>query len=235
MKKSLSIVVLLVLVVASVFAATGKPVTLIQRFSYGLGAALVENYGSSAEQALEYFKAYQYKDVLTDYGKQGIEDYRSGNLKLTVQEINSALSEYFSEFEKKNAALAASNLRQAELFLESNGKMDDVHTTSSGLQYRIIRQGTGSVAKATDSVELDYELTDLSGNVLDSSYARGKHSTFSMSGVIKGFKEGVMLMPMGSYYIFYIHPSMGYGEQGTGNIEPNTLLIFRVETYNIAK
>ena len=235
MKKTFAIIVLLVLIVASVFAATGKPVTLIQRFSYGLGAALVENYGASAEQALEYFKAYQYNDILLDYGKQGIEDYRNGNLKLSVQEINSALNEYFTEFEKKNAELAKANLQQAELFLQENGKSADVHTTVSGLQYRIIRQGSGAVAKATDSVELDYELTSLSGKVLDSSYARGKHSTFHMSGVIQGFREGVMLMPMGSCYIFYIHPSMGYGEQGTGNIEPNTLLIFKVETYNIAK
>ncbi len=223
------------MIIASVFAATGKPVSLIQRFSYGLGAALVANYGNSAEQALEYYKAYQYTDVLLDYGKQGIEDYRSGNLMISVDEINSALSEYFAELDKKNAALAASNLRQAELFLEENGKMDGVYSSASGLQYRIIRQGSGEKAKASDSVELDYELTNLSGDVLDSSYARGEHSTFPLNGVIEGFREGVMLMPMGSYYIFYIHPSMGYGVNGTGNIQPNSLLVFRVETYSISR
>lgn len=235
MKKTIAVLVLVFILAASVFAATGKPVTLIQRFSYGLGAALVANYGSSAEQALEYYKAYQYKDVLTDYGMQGIEDYRNGTLKISVDEINSALSEYFAELDKKNAALAAQNLEKAELFLSENGRMDGVHTTASGLQYRIIRQGSGEKAKATDSVELDYELTSLSGEVLDSSYARGEHSTFPLNGVIAGFREGVMLMPMGSYYIFYIHPSMGYGVNGTGNIEPNSLLVFRVETYSISK
>ena len=67
------------------------------------------------------------------------------------------------------------------------------------------------------------------------SYARGEHSTFPLSGVIEGFREGVMLMPMGSHYIFYIHPDLGYGDRATGSMDPNSLLIFNVETYSIVK
>ncbi|MBQ3830113.1 MAG: FKBP-type peptidyl-prolyl cis-trans isomerase [Spirochaetales bacterium] len=98
----------------------------------------------------------------------------------------------------------------------------------------MIKKGNGALAKATDSVELDYELKLLDGTVVDSSYARGEHSTFPMGSVIQGFKEGVMLMPMGSHYIFYIHPDLGYGDRQTGNMGPNSLLIFEVETYSIA-
>ena len=99
----------------------------------------------------------------------------------------------------------------------------------------MIKQGSGEkVTDKTAKVELDYELRLLDGTVVDSSYKRGKHSTLQLTQVIEGFREGVMLMPMGSHYIFYIHPDLGYGAKGSGNTEPNSLLIFEIETYSIA-
>ena len=144
------------------------------------------------------------------------------------------MSDYYDDYDMRMAALADANLAEAEAFLKENAKKEGIITTESGLQYQVVRQGDGALAKETDSVELDYELTLLDGTVIDSSYARGEHSTFPLSSVIAGFREGVMLMPMGSSYVFYIHPNIGYGDQATGSMEPNSLLIFKVETYSIA-
>ena len=108
--------------------------------------------------------------------------------------------------------------------------------TASGLQYKVVKQGSGEKAvSASDKVELDYELKLMDGTVVDSSYMKGAHSTFALNRVIEGFREGVMIMPMGSHYIFYIHPDLGYGTNAPAKIGPEALLIFEVETYSIVK
>ena len=212
-----------------------NPSTLIEKFSYAIGVYVADVYGT--EYATEYFSMFQayYLPELDPYfGYLGIYDYMTGGLLYTIDELNQIMSDYYDDYDMRMAALADANLAEAEAFLKENAKKDGIFTTESGLQYQVIRQGDGAQAKETDSVELDYELTLMDGTVIDSSYARGEHSTFPLSGVIAGFREGVMLMPMGSSYVFYIHPNLGYGDQATGSMEPNSLLIFKVETYSIA-
>ena len=211
-----------------------NPSTLIEKFSYAMGVYVADVYGT--EYATEYFSMFQayYLPELDPYfGYLGIYDYMTGNLLYTIDELNQIMSDYYDDYDMRMAALADANLAEAEAFLKENAKKDGIFTTESGLQYEIVRQGDGPSAQASDSVELDYELTLMDGTVIDSSYARGEHSTFPLSGVIPGFREGVMLMPMGSHFVFYIHPSLGYGDQPTGSMEPNSLLIFNVETYSI--
>ena len=213
-----------------------NPETLIEKFSYAMGVYVADAYG--VEYATEYyamFKAYYLPEIDSYFGFLGILDYMNGSLLYTIDELNQIMSDYYDDYDMRMAALADENLARAEAFLAENAKKDGIHTTESGLQYEIVRQGDGALAKATDSVELDYELTLMDGTEIDSSYARGEHSTFPLSGVIPGFSEGVMLMPMGSEYIFYIHPSLGYGDQATGSMGPNSLLIFKVETYSIVE
>lgn len=210
------------------------PSTLAEKFSYAFGAYVASYYG--ADYATYYYAMYQaqvYPELDLYYGSIGIYDLLNDSLRYTIDELNQILNDYMVEYDKRMAALADENLARAEAFLKENAAKEGIHTTESGLQYEIVRQGNGAMAKETDSVELDYELTLMDGTVIDSSYARGEHSTFPLSGVIAGFREGVMLMPMGSQYIFYIHPSLGYGDQATASMDPNSLLIFKVETYSI--
>ena len=211
-----------------------NPETLIEKFSYAMGVYCADVYG--VENATEYYamiQSYYLPEIDSYFGFLGIYDYMYGSLLYTIDELNQIMIDYYDDYDMRMAALADENLAKAESFLTENAKRPGVYTTESGLQYEIVRKGDGAFAQATDSVELDYELTLMDGTVIDSSYARGAHSTFPLSGVIPGFSEGVMLMPMGSEYIFYIHPSLGYGDQATGSMDPNSLLIFKVETYSI--
>ena len=212
-----------------------NPSTLIEKFSYAMGVYVADVYGT--EYATEYysmFQAYYLPELDPYFGYLGIYDYMTGSLLYTIDELNQIMSDYYDDYDMRMAALADENLAKAEAFLKENAEKDGIFTTESGLQYQVVRQGDGALAKETDSVELDYELTLMDGTVIDSSYARGEHSTFPLSSVIAGFREGVMLMPMGSSYVFYIHPDLGYGDQATGSMDPNSLLIFKVETYSIA-
>ena len=215
-------------------ASIENPTTLIDKFSYAMGVYVSDVYGT--EYATDYFamfQAYYLPELDPDYGYLGIYDYMTDGLIYTFDELNQIIEEYYDDYDKRMAAIADENLARAEAFLKENATKEGILTTDSGLQYEIIRQGDGAMAGEDDSVELDYELKLMDGTVIDSSYARGEHSTFPLSGVIAGFREGVMLMPMGSHYIFYIHPSLGYGDQATGSMDPNSLLIFNVETYSI--
>lgn len=212
------------------------PSTLAERFSYAFGVYVADYYGP--DYASYYFSMYQaqvYPELQPYFGSMGIYDYMTGSLRYSIEELNQMLNDYLTDYDVRMAAVADANLARAEAFLKENATKEGIYTTGSGLQYEIVRQGTGEFAASTDSVELDYELKLLDGTVIDSSYARGEHSTFPLSGVIEGFREGVMLMPMGSHYIFYIHPDLGYGDKATGSMDPNSLLIFNVETYSIVK
>jgi FKBP-type peptidyl-prolyl cis-trans isomerase FkpA len=105
----------------------------------------------------------------------------------------------------------------------------DLITTASGLQYRVITQGTGPRPTAADSVRVHYRGTLTDGTVFDSSYDRGEPISFSVGGVIAGWTEGLQLMPVGSTYEFVIPSNLGYGASGNGPIPPNATLIFQVE------
>lgn len=118
-------------------------------------------------------------------------------------------------------------------FLAQNAKQPDVKTTASGLQYRVITQGTGPVPTDTAQVEVHYEGKLIDGTVFDSSYKRNKPATFRTTQVIKGWTEALKMMPEGSVYELYIPYELGYGERGTQNIPPFSTLIFKVELLKV--
>ena len=209
------------------------PQTLAEKFSYVFGVFCCVNYGDeNAQNYFDMYKALRYSEMDTEFGKLGIADTINDSFLYTIEDMNAILIEYDDYWAAK---LAADNLAAAESFLAENAKKEGVKTTESGLQYLVVKEGTGERPTMADSVELNYELTLLNGEVLDSSYDRGQRATFPMSGVIPGFAEGVTLMPLGSHYIFYIHPKLGYGEGDLNGSGGNQLLMFEVETYSIVK
>lgn len=108
-------------------------------------------------------------------------------------------------------------------------------TTESGLKYEVIKMGNGNKPVATDKVEVHYHGTLLDGTVFDSSVDRGQTITFGLNQVIKGWTEGLQLMPIGSKFKFTIPPELGYGNRDMGSIPPNSTLIFEVELFDIKK
>ncbi len=119
-------------------------------------------------------------------------------------------------------------------FLDENAKKEGVQTTASGLQYRMLREGTGPKPGAYDEVEVHYKGTLIDGKVFDSSYDRGEPISFLLGQVIQGWQEGVQLMPVGSKYELVIPSELGYGQRGApGVIPPNSTLIFEVELLKI--
>lgn len=126
------------------------------------------------------------------------------------------------------------NLKIAEEFLEKNKKSNpDVKETPTGLQYRILKEGTGSSPSSTDKVKVHYVGKLLDGTVFDSSVERGEPSEFGLNQVIRGWTEGLQLMKPGAKYEFFIHPKIAYGSRPRPKIPGNSLLIFEVELLDI--
>lgn len=124
---------------------------------------------------------------------------------------------------------------KGEKYLAENAKIEGVKTTASGLQYSVLKEGTGKSPAATDTVVVHYRGTLLDGKEFDSSIKRNKPAEFPLNQVIKGWTEGVQLMKVGAKYRFVIPPQLAYGARGTpgGPIGPNETLIFEVELINI--
>jgi FKBP-type peptidyl-prolyl cis-trans isomerase len=140
------------------------------------------------------------------------------------------------KMEEQRAVVATKNEKESEAFLAANKTKEGVVTLPSGLQYKVLAQGTGPKPTASDTVVCDYKGALIDGKEFDSSYKAGHPMTFPVSGVIKGWTEALELMPVGSKWQLFIPPNLAYGERGAGNageIPPNSALIFEVELKSI--
>jgi len=158
--------------------------------------------------------------------------------KLSAKEAQAAKQAFFRRQQKqameKRKELGMKNRTEGEKFLAGNAKKPDVKTTASGLQYQVLKMGDGPKPKATDRVKVNYEGRLIDGTVFDSSYKRGQPVTFPLNRVIKGWTEGLQLMPVGSKFRLFLPPELAYGERGAGSaIGPNATLIFDVELLGI--
>ncbi|HFD88217.1 MAG TPA: FKBP-type peptidyl-prolyl cis-trans isomerase [Gammaproteobacteria bacterium] len=131
-------------------------------------------------------------------------------------------------------SMMETNASAGKAFMEKNLKADGVKKTASGLQYKIIKEGSGKKPGPTSEVTVNYEGRHLNGEVFDSSYKRNKPISFRLNRVIKGWTEGLQLMKEGAHYQLFIPPELGYGRRGAGAaIGPQETLIFDVELLKV--
>ena len=158
-----------------------------------------------------------------------------GKLALDQAEIQQTLTTYQRELVSKQAErskeLAGKNKEEGDTFLTTNKKKEGIKTTASGLQYKVINEGTGKKATADDTVRVNYKGTLIDGKEFDSSYSRGEPVEFPVSGVvIPGWTEALQLMPVGSKWQLFVPSNLAYGERGQGpDIGPNATLIFEID------
>ncbi len=171
---------------------------------------------------------------------RGLKDELSttGKTLMTDMEMHTVLTQLQQDLRKKadetRQASMQTNKQAGDAFLAVNKTKEGVVTLPSGLQYKILTQGTGPKPTAADSVVCNYRGTLIDGKEFDSSYKRGQPATFPVSGVIKGWTEALQLMPVGSKWQLFVPPDLGYGERGAGaDIGPNATLIFEVELISI--
>ena len=169
---------------------------------------------------------------------QGARVALANGKSLLAEAEATALREAFSKrMEAKVAAetsaAAEKNRTEGTAFLARNKQVKGVFTTPSGLQYMILRQGTGPRPKPSQRVKVNYHGTLLDGSVFDSSYDRGQPAEFALSQVIPGWTEGVGMMPAGGKYRFWIPSDLAYGEKGPPGIGPNATLMFDVELLEV--
>ena len=199
------------------------------RVSYAIGMMLGHNW---QQQDLE---------VDPDIAAQAMKDVQSGGKTLmTQEEMQSTLTTFQKEFaakqQKKRAEEAVKNKADGEAFLAANKNKPGVVTTPSGLQYLVLKEGTGPKPALTDMVRVHYHGTLIDGRVFDSSVQRGQPIELAVNGVIPGWTEALQMMPVGSKWRLFIPSNLAYGDQQAGPmIAPGSTLIFEVELLDIVK
>jgi len=177
-------------------------------------------------------------DINPELLLKGVEDALAGNEPLmTPQEMRTTLVELQKTVtaaqEQKRKAEAETNLLAGKAFLSENANKEGIKTLPSGLQYKVIAEGSGRTPKAEDTVTVHYRGTLIDGTEFDSSYSRGKPATFGVGRVIAGWTEALQLMKEGAKWQLFIPPELAYGDKQTGKIEPNSTLIFEVELISV--
>ncbi len=177
-------------------------------------------------------------DVDWDAYIRGLKDSSGGSTPLIADaEIREAMTQFQkdtqSRYQAKLTEDGSKNKEAGDQFLEANKSKDGVKTTPSGLQYKVIAATEGEKPAATDKVTVHYTGTLIDGKKFDSSLDRGQPATFPLNGVIKGWTEGLQLMPTGAKYQFFIPPDLAYGLNAPASIGPNQVLVFDVELLSI--
>lgn len=178
-------------------------------------------------------------DIDADIVARGIKDGLSGAKPLlSQQEAREVMTAFEKEMKARQEAAqkvaGEKNKKEGEIFLAENKKKEGVKTLPSGLQYKVVKPGSGKKPAATDTVTTHYRGTLINGTEFDSSYRRGKPATFPVSGVIPGWTEALQLMEEGAKWQLFIPPNLAYAERGAGQvIGPHTTLIFEVELISI--
>lgn len=200
----------------------------LDRISYALGLSMGNNFRASGIETLD----------VKDFA-DGVAAVFSGEQpKMTYDEAKEEIRIFFTAMEERQKAaaqeMAKANRAAGEAFLAENGKRPEVVTTASGLQYRIIEEGSGDSPKPGDQVTVHYTGRLLDGTVFDSSVERGAPATFGVTQVIPGWVEALQMMKPGAKWELFIPSALAYGPQGAGGlIGPDSMLIFDVELIKV--
>lgn len=163
--------------------------------------------------------------------KKGLNDMmKGGELKIAENEIMQVIQNHLMQ---RMNALAEMSQKEGAEFLAANKEKEGVVEAVSGLQYKMIQEGTGVAPQPKDTVEVHYKGTLLDGTVFDSSYDRGEPAKFPLNAVIKGWSEGLTYVKEGGKIELYIPAELGYGPRGYGNIPGNSTLVFEVELLKV--
>ncbi len=204
-----------------------KDASIEKQISYALGYDIFEKLRETIELDPQYFF-------------MGAKDSQGNTPQVSEKQLQDILMSYqrmarqkqiekIKEESEKNRTLGAK-------FLDENKKKEGVITLSSGLQYKVLKEGTGALPKLSDTVECHYKGTLIDGTEFDSSYKRGKAATFQVGGVIPGWVEALQKMKEGSRWMLYIPSDLAYGDRGAGpKIKPGSTLIFVVELMGIVE
>ncbi len=196
--------------------------TTMDKLSYALGLSMGQNFKGSGVAKLN----------IDDFADALRAVYDDTEKKMTYDEAKQVVTEFFTNLE---AEARANNERLGKEFLENNKKQEGVKVTASGLQYQIVKEGTGIKPGPNDVVTVHYTGRLIDGTVFDSSVERGEPATFAVGQVIPGWVEGLQMMNEGSAWRFFIPSELAYGSHGTGPIQPNSTLIFDVQLIKVTK
>lgn len=191
--------------------------------SYGIGISIGQN-----------LKKDNLTDINADLIANGIKSVFSNDSSLMkTKDAQTAIQTYMMARAKKKTD---ENVEKGKKFLAENGKKEGVKTLPDGLQYMVMKEGTGPKPTSADKVSVHYHGTLIDGTVFDSSVQRGQPAQFGVTQVIPGWTEALQLMPVGSKWKLFIPPNIAYGERSPGGaIGPNETLIFEVELLSIEK
>ena len=179
-------------------------------------------------------------DIDLEVIMRGIRDAYDGKKSMLTPEemkelIGGLKKKAWTVQQKRYQEKASANLKEGEAFLAENAKKEGVITLPSGLQYKALREGSGPIPKATDTVTVHYRGTLVDGSEFDSSYARGEPSTLNVFGVIPGWTEALQLMQTGAKWQLFVPAELAYGKRQFGRIPPNSALIFELELLSVAE
>lgn len=195
----------------------------MDKVSYALGLSIGNNFQNSGIKDLQ----------IEDFVK-GLKDVLAeAQPMISYDEAKQVINDYFVKLQQEKMEI---NKKAGEEFLHINRHKAGVVELPSGLQYEVLKQGTGAKPTASDRVKCHYHGTLINGTVFDSSVERGEPAVFGVSQVIPGWVEALQLMSVGSKWRLFIPSNLAYGEHGAGQaIEPNSTLVFEVELLDIVK
>jgi FKBP-type peptidyl-prolyl cis-trans isomerase FklB len=203
------------------------------KFSYALGMKMGANLQKQSVPVDPAILARGLKDGLAGGKTLLTDDEAQAALKAVQDDLRAKQQAKMQEAAEASKQVAEANKKEGEAFLAGNKAKDGVVTLPSGLQYKILKEGTGPKPTPTDSVSCNYQGTLINGTEFDSSYKRGQPATFPVTGVIKGWTEALQLMPVGSKWQLFIPSDLAYGDPGRPGIAPGSTLIFEVELLSI--
>ena len=219
MKRLLTLGLCVVLASFTLSIKAQETMTQDQKVSYAIGA----NFGTQVK--------HDGVDLDINAFIQGVNDGLAGQNKFTDQQMQEIFMQFQQDMQAKQANKANAAKAEGIAFLEENKKNPDVHVTESGLQYKVITMGNGPKPTATSKVTVKYTGKLIDGTVFDSTDKNGGEPiSFGLNQVIRGWTEGLQLMPTGSKFTFYIPSDLAYGDQGAGGLIPGgATLIFDIE------